>query len=277
MAERADRPANLQGAATAVAEPRYGATRREFVWRAAGSLLAAGSVGGLLSACGTDGSSTLCRMLVGLESPDTGHILLDGQPVTARPGRVSRLQMVFQDPFSSLNPLHSIGWSVAEPLLGLSRSQRRAEVVRLLTLVGMAAGRSAERPAAFSGGQLQRIALARALAARPRVLVCDEPTSSLDVSVQAQVLNLILQLQEEERFACVLVTHDLGVVRVLADDVLVLRSGEVVEHTAADDLFAHPTHEYTRSLLAAVQHEAAPRSAVAVAPARSEGEPDDDD
>jgi len=97
------------------------------------------------------GKSTLCRMLVGLEPPDTGHILLDGEPVTARPGRVSRLQMVFQDPFSSLNPLHSIGWSVAEPMLGLSRPQRRAEVGRLLTLVGIPAGRSAERPAAFSG------------------------------------------------------------------------------------------------------------------------------
>jgi len=90
------------------------------------------------------GKSTLCRMLVGLEPPDTGHILLDGEPVTARPGRVSRLQMVFQDPFSSLNPLHSIGWSVAEPMLGLSRPQRRAEVGRLLTLVGIPAGRSAE-------------------------------------------------------------------------------------------------------------------------------------
>jgi peptide/nickel transport system ATP-binding protein len=222
------------------------------------------------------GKSTLCRMLVGLEPPDTGHILLDGEPVTARPGRVSRLQMVFQDPFSSLNPLHSIGWSVAEPMPGLSRPQRRAEVGRLLTLVGIPAGRSAERPAAFSGGQLQRIALARALAARPRVLVCDEPTSSLDVSVQAQVLNLLLQLQEEERFACVLVTHDLGVVRVLANDVLVLRGGEVVEHAAADDLFARPADEYTRSLLAAVQHETVPGSAVAAAPARLGGEPDDD-
>jgi peptide/nickel transport system ATP-binding protein len=223
------------------------------------------------------GKSTLCRMLVGLEPPDTGRILLNGQPVTARPGRVSRLQMVFQDPHSSLNPLHNVGWSVAEPMHGLSRAQRRAEVGRLLALVGIAAGRSADRPAAFSGGQLQRIALARALAARPRVLVCDEPTSSLDVSVQAQVLNLILRLQEEEQFACVLVTHDLGVVRVLADDVLVLRGGEVVEHAAADDLFARPAHEYTRSLLAAVLHEAAPGPAVAAAPARSGGESDDDD
>jgi len=221
------------------------------------------------------GKSTLCRMLVGLEAPDTGHILLDGQPVTVRPGRVSRLQMVFQDPFSALNPLHSVGWSIAEPMTGMSRGQRRAEVVRLLTLVGIAADRAAVRPAAFSGGQLQRVALARALAARPRVLVCDEPTSSLDVSVQAQVLNLLLRLQDEERFACVLVTHDLGVVRVLADDVLVLRSGEAVEHAPADDLFTCPAHEYTRSLLAAVQHEAAPGPAVPAGPARSGGESDD--
>jgi ABC-type glutathione transport system ATPase component len=222
------------------------------------------------------GKSTLCRMLVGLERPDAGQIALDGQPVAVRPGRVSRLQMVFQDPFSALNPLRSVGWSIAEPLRGLSRAQRRAEAGRLLALVGIDAGRAGERPVTFSGGQLQRIALARALAARPRVLVCDEPTSSLDVSVQAQVLNLILRLQDEAGFACVLVTHDLGVVRVLADDVLILRGGEAVEHAAADDLFAGPTHEYTRSLLAAVNHPAAPGTAVPAGLPRPGGEPDDD-
>jgi peptide/nickel transport system ATP-binding protein len=221
------------------------------------------------------GKSTLCRMLVGLEAPDSGSVTLDGRPVGVRHGQVSRLQMVFQDQYQAVNPLHSVGWTIAEPLAALSRRQRRAEVSRLLDLVGVDARRTGERPAAFSGGQLERIALARALAANPRVLVCDEPTSSLDVSVQAQILNLILRLQEAAAFACVLVTHDLGVVRVLADDVLVLRNGTVVEQSPADDLFAYPAHEYTRSLLAAVDHPAALQAASLAEYQLPEGRPDD--
>jgi peptide/nickel transport system ATP-binding protein len=217
------------------------------------------------------GKSTLCRMLVGLEAPDSGAITLDGQPVGVRHGQVSRLQMVFQNQYQAVNPLRGVGWSVAEPLAALSRPQRRAEVSRLFGLVGVDARRAGERPAAFSGGQLERIALARALAARPSALVCDEPTSSLDVSVQAQILNLILRLQETEGFACVLVTHDLGVVRVLADDVLVLRGGEVVEQAAADEIFARPAHEYTRGLLAAARHPAALEAASSADRLRSAG------
>jgi peptide/nickel transport system ATP-binding protein len=221
------------------------------------------------------GKSTLCRMLVGLEAPDSGSITLDGRPVRVRHGQVSRLQMVFQNQYQAVNPLRSVGWTIAEPLAALSRRQRRAEVSRLLDLVGVDVRRSGERPAAFSGGQLERIALARSLAANPSVLVCDEPTSSLDVSVQAQILNLILRLQQAEAFACVLVTHDLGVVRVLADDVLVLRNGTVVEQSAADDLFAHPAHDYTRSLLAAVHQPAALQAASLAEHQLPEGRPDD--
>ncbi len=195
------------------------------------------------------GKSTLVRMLVGLERPDTGSITLDGEPVLMRSGRVSPLQMVFQNPFDALNPLRSVGWSVAEPLRSRSRGERAEEVQRLLQLVGVDPTRARERPRSFSGGQLQRIVLARALAAEPRVLVCDEPTSALDVSVQAQILNLLLRLQSELGFACIVVTHDLGVVRVLAHDVLVLKDGEVVEQRSADALFAAPAAEYTRRLL----------------------------
>jgi ABC-type glutathione transport system ATPase component len=197
------------------------------------------------------GKSTLARMLVGLERPSSGTVTLDGTKVWTRYGVVSPLQMVVQNPFGGLNPLRSIGWSVAEPLRKQSRAQRRARVTEVLELVGIDPRRTGERPRAFSGGQLQRVVLARALAADPRVLVCDEPTSALDVSVQAQILNLILRLQGELGFACIVITHDLGVVRVLADDVLVLKDGHVVEQRPADELFAAPAAPYTRELLAA--------------------------
>jgi ABC-type glutathione transport system ATPase component len=197
------------------------------------------------------GKSTLARMIVGLERPTSGRVTLDGRDVRTRYGRVSPLQMVVQNPFDGLNPLRSIGWSVGEPLRKRPRRERRARVGELLELVGIDPRRAGERPRAFSGGQLQRIVTARALAADPQVLICDEPTSALDVSVQAQILNLLLRLQAELHFACVLVTHDLGVVRVLAEDVLVLKDGAVVEQRAADELFAAPRADYTRELLAA--------------------------
>jgi ABC-type glutathione transport system ATPase component len=212
--------------------------------------LAAGRTLAIVGESGA-GKSTLARMLVGLERPTTGTIELDGRSVRTRYGVVSPLQMVVQNPFGGLNPLRSVGWSVGEALRKRRRAERRARVAELLGLVGVDPRRANERPRAFSGGQLQRIVLARALAADPQVLVCDEPTSALDVSVQAQILNLLLSVQEELKFACVLVTHDLGVVRVLAADVLVLKDGAVVEQSSADDLFASPSSPYTRELLAA--------------------------
>ena len=197
------------------------------------------------------GKSTLARIVAGLEAPDTGSVTLGGAPVRLRPGRVSPVQMVFQNPFDALNPLRSIGASVGEPLRRLGGAERRSRVADALERVGLDPRRAGQRPVSFSGGQLQRVVLARALAADPAVLLCDEPTSSLDVSVQAQVVNLLLELQEARGFACVLVTHDLGVARVLAHDVLVLRYGEVVEHRPAAELFAEPAEPYTRELLAA--------------------------
>jgi ABC-type dipeptide/oligopeptide/nickel transport system ATPase subunit len=197
------------------------------------------------------GKTTLARMIAVLEHPTEGSIRVDGRPPAPRGGVVSPVQMVFQQPAESLNPYVSVAASVAEPLHGLSRAQRRERVAEDLQRVGINPMHADRRPRAFSGGQLQRIVLARALAAAPKLLVCDEPTSALDVSVQAQIVNLLLDLQGSLGFACVLVTHDLSLVRVLADDVLVLRGGHPVEQSSADAFFAGPAHEYSRGLLAA--------------------------
>ena len=169
------------------------------------------------------------------------------------------VQMVFQDPKEALNPFLSIGRSIGEPLRRIPRSDRNTRVGKLLEHVGLDPARAGERPSAFSGGQLQRVVIARALAASPKILVCDEPTSALDVSVQAQILNLILELQQELGFACILVTHDLSVVRVLADEILVLRHGELVEHCPAGDFFREPSHAYSTSLLNAVAQQSLTR------------------
>jgi ABC-type dipeptide/oligopeptide/nickel transport system ATPase subunit len=201
------------------------------------------------------GKSTLARMIAGLDTPTCGDILLNGVAPRPRAGVPSPVQMVFQDPREALNPFRSIGQSVGEPLRRLSATERKHRVAAALTRVGLDPARAGERPAAFSGGQLQRVVIARALAPSPQLLVCDEPTSSLDVSVQAQIVNLLLQLQQEHGFACVLVTHDLAVARVLADDVLVLRRGVVVEHTPASTFFIEPCEDYSRSLLRAVARQ----------------------
>lgn len=197
------------------------------------------------------GKSTLAKVIAGLERPTQGSVLVGGRPLVTKGGRPSPVQMVFQQPAESLDPFHSVGRSVAEPLHGLGRDERRARVEGLLARVGINPAHADRRPVAFSGGQLQRIVLARALAAEPRVLLCDEPTSALDVSVQAQIVNLLLELQAAIGFACVLVTHDLSLVRVLADEVLVLRDGQVEERTEADTFFRGPASAYGAVLLEA--------------------------
>jgi ABC-type microcin C transport system duplicated ATPase subunit YejF len=173
--------------------------------------------------------------------------------------------MVFQDPREALNPFLSIGQSVGEPLRHASRADRRRRVAEALASVGLDPARSGDRPASFSGGQLQRVVIARALIPSPQVLVCDEPTSSLDVSVQAQIVNLLLQLQEAYGFSCILVTHDLTVARVLADEVLVLRQGVVVERSPASTFFAEPSEEYSRGLLNAAGRQSLARRQLATA------------
>lgn len=201
------------------------------------------------------GKSTLARLITGLDRPTTGEVLVEGRPPRLRGGTPSVVQMVFQDPQDALNPFLSIGRSIGEPLRHLPGADRKARIADLLERVGLDPVRAGQRPSAFSGGQLQRIVIARALAASPKILVCDEPTSALDVSVQAQIVNLLLELQSELGFACVLVTHDLGVVRVLADEILVLKAGELVEYGRAEDFFREPRHDYSKSLLNAVARQ----------------------
>jgi ABC-type dipeptide/oligopeptide/nickel transport system ATPase subunit len=201
------------------------------------------------------GKSTLTRILAGLEKPSSGSVSVGGQTVRVRTGRVSPVQVIFQQPSEALNRFAPIGRSIAEPLRHISRAQRRERVFSLLERVGIDPGRADEKPSAFSGGQLQRVVTARALAASPSVLLCDEPTSALDVSVQAQIVNLLLGLQADEGLTMVLVTHDLGVAKAMADDVLVLRLGEIVEHTNAGQFFRGPVATYSRELLQATSHQ----------------------
>lgn len=195
------------------------------------------------------GKSTLTRIIAGLEQPDEGRVLIDGEPVRVRSGSVSPIQMIFQHPGEALNRFASVGASIAEPLRGMTKREQRRKVADLMEHVGIDGARAGQRPAAFSGGQLQRIVTARALAANPRVLLCDEPTSALDVSVQAQIVNLLLELQDAQQLAIVLVTHDLGVAKVMADDVVVLRHGKLVERSPADAFFGGPQEQYSRGLL----------------------------
>ncbi|MDN4171870.1 ATP-binding cassette domain-containing protein [Nocardioides sp. SOB77] len=210
-----------------------------------------GEVVGLVGESGS-GKSTLARAAVGLAPLHGGSILLDGEPVPLR-GRRRPVQMVFQDPFSSLDPRMTIGASIAEAMpRDLDRSARRVEVARLLELVHLDAARADARPAELSGGQRQRVALARALAARPAVVVADEITSALDVSVQGTVLNLVRELQRELGLSMLFISHNLAVVRYVASYVAVMHRGVVVEQGPAAQVLAEPAEPYTRDLLAAV-------------------------
>jgi peptide/nickel transport system ATP-binding protein len=210
-----------------------------------------GRIVGLVGESGS-GKSTMARAAVGLAPVESGRILLDGEPVPLR-GRRRPVQMVFQDPFSSLDPRMSIGESVAEPVpRDVRRADRRAEVARLLDLVHIGSSRADARPSELSGGQRQRVALARALAARPAVVVADEITSALDVSIQGTVLNLVRELQAELGLSILFISHNLAVVRYVASDVAVMHRGRIVEQGPTAQVLATPSHDYTRDLLAAV-------------------------
>ncbi|MET9255478.1 ABC transporter ATP-binding protein [Streptomyces sp. NPDC003717] len=197
------------------------------------------------------GKTTLGRMLVGLLPPTAGRVLQDGVPVS---GMRPDVQMVFQDPVSSLNPRRTVGESVADPLR--ARGERdpavRERVAELLERVGLEAGHHDRYPHEFSGGQRQRVGIARALAAEPRVLVCDEPVSALDITTQAQVVALLDELRRELGLALVFIAHDLAVVRQVSDRLAVMRRGRVVECGPAEEVYGAPRDAYTRRLLAAV-------------------------
>ena len=198
------------------------------------------------------GKSTLARVATMLEPPSTGALLIDGQPAGPEAGR--DVQMVFQNPYGSLNPRKTVGAILMEPLAINRRGDavaRQAQARAMMAKVGLRDDQFARYPHMFSGGQRQRIAIARALMLGPRVVVADEPVSALDVSIQAQVLNLMMDLQDEFRLAYLFISHDLGVVRHIARDVMVMYLGRPVEFGPKEQIFAWPRHPYTRMLLSA--------------------------
>jgi len=203
------------------------------------------------------GKSTLARMITLIDPPTAGDIRIDGLPASA--AHVTRelrqkVQIVFQNPYGSLNPRQKIGDVLAEPLLlntRLSAAERRERAMAMLTKVGLAPEHFNRYPHMFSGGQRQRIAIARALMLNPSFLVLDEPVSALDLSVQAQILNLLKDLQDEFGLTYVFISHDLSVVRYIADEVMVMYFGDVVEHGSREAVFADPQHDYTKTLFAA--------------------------
>ena len=205
------------------------------------------------------GKSTTARGIVNLLRPTAGKVFLDGERIDQLDDRQMRVhrrkvQMIFQDPFASLNPRMTVGRIVAEPLEVYDlydRDQRRYEVMRLLELVGLNPRFLNRYPHEFSGGQRQRIGIARALAVQPKLIVCDEPVSALDVSIQAQVINLLMDLQQKLGLSYVFIAHDLAVIRHIAHRVGVMYLGRIVELADADQLYENPQHPYTQALLSA--------------------------
>jgi oligopeptide transport system ATP-binding protein len=207
------------------------------------------------------GKSTLAKLLVRLETPTSGSILVRGKDMArARGGELRRarrnIQLVMQDPYTSLNPRMTVGDIIGEPFDVhpdvAPRGDRRKRVQDLIDVVGLSPDHINRYPHQFSGGQRQRIGIARALALRPEILICDEPVSALDVSIQAQVINLLEKLQDEMNLSYIFIAHDLSVVRHIADRVAVMYLGKIVEIGFDDQIYDHPTHPYTQALLSAV-------------------------
>ncbi|MBN9304567.1 MAG: peptide ABC transporter ATP-binding protein [Devosia sp. 67-54] len=205
------------------------------------------------------GKSTLARILTMIDAPTAGELLIEGEAVDIRRHGVGKdlrrkVQMVFQNPYGSLNPRQKIGDVLAEPLAintTMSAAERRERAQQMLRKVGLGPEHFNRYPHMFSGGQRQRIAIARALMLNPSLLVLDEPVSALDLSVQAQILNLLADLQDEFQLTYVFISHDLSVVRYIADDVMVMYLGDVMEQGTREEVFANPQHPYTRQLFAA--------------------------
>lgn len=206
------------------------------------------------------GKSTLGRVILHLLDSTGGQILFEGKDVTHVNKAELRalredMQIIFQDPYSSLNPRMSVSEIIMEPLFlkgGMTRADMYRETKRLMDTVGLAERLENAYPHELDGGRRQRIGIARALALNPKFIVCDEPVSALDVSIQAQVLNLMLDLQEERKLTYIFITHDLSVVKHFSDDIMVMYLGQVVEKAPSDLLFANPSHPYTKALLSAI-------------------------
>lgn len=218
-----------------------------------------GETFGLVGESGS-GKTTLGKVILRLIEPTSGRIWVNGRDVTGLDGSGlqrfrEQAQMVFQDPYSSLNPKMTMRQIVGEPLLihrGLKGDAAKTEIVQLLELVGLNAQQMDRRPHEFSGGQRQRIGIARALALRPSLLILDEPTAALDVSVQAHIVQLLVQLQKELDLTMIFISHDLALVSLLCDRIGVMYRGRLVETESSDKLFRHPQHPYTKVLLASV-------------------------
>ena len=206
------------------------------------------------------GKTTLGRVILHLLDLTGGQIIFEGRDSTEPTKKELRelrenMQIIFQDPYSSLNPRMSVSETIMEPLIlqgKLSKTEMREETMMLMETVGLAERFENSYPHELDGGRRQRIGIARALALKPKFIVCDEPVSALDVSIQAQIINLLLDLQEERGLAYMFVTHDLSVVKYISDDIMVMYLGQMVEKASSDDLFAKPLHPYTKALLSAI-------------------------
>ena len=205
------------------------------------------------------GKSTMARLVTMIETPTAGQMTISGEDVinatsSRRSDLRKKVQIVFQDPYGSLNPRQKIGHSLEEPLLvntSMTKGERREAALKMISLVGLRPEHYDRYPHMFSGGQRQRIAVARALMLNPEIIVLDEPVSALDVSIQAQILNLIAKLQEQFDLAYMFISHDLSVVKHIADEVMVMYLGKPVEAGTRDEIFSKPRHPYTRALLSA--------------------------
>lgn len=222
--------------------------------------LRAGESLGIVGESGS-GKSTLARAVMGLEKPKSGKVIINGEDIYALDRKSLRktrknFQAIFQDPFGSLDPRYTVERIVSEPLISLNLATNKIEqkerVAKVLDAVGLTQASAQKYPHEFSGGQRQRIAIARALITRPALIVADEPVSALDVSIQAQVLNLMMDLQEKFNLSYLFISHDLGVIRAITDRVAVLYQGKVVEDGLTSSVFENPQHPYTKALIDAV-------------------------